>query len=88
MTLNERTVCVNYYNWSDVYFEFDYHQNDLAGLLSDDLFKWFDEEDFDFEWWKLGTMLKNGESPFLEGAEPDLMTADEIRRLAYEGDAA
>lgn len=84
MTPNERTVCINYYNWSDGFFEFDYYQDDLTNLLSGELFKWFDEEDYDFEWWKLGTMLKAGESPFLDGVAPELMTADEIRQLANQ----
>ncbi len=82
MTLNEKTICVNYHNCRDVFFEFDYYKDDLVKLLSSELFKWFDEEDYDFEWGDLAKMLKAGESPFLDGTEPELLSADEIRRFA------
>lgn len=82
MTPNPKTVCINYYGHNDDFFEYDYYVDDLKKLFADDLFDWFGEEDFDFDWWSLASTLKSGASPFLEGSAPKLLKGWEIRELA------
>lgn len=89
MTPNPKTVCINYFSYHDDFFKYDYYVDELKNLFPDEFFELFDEdddEDFDFEWWSLAATLKSGASPFLEGAAPDLLSAEEIRAIA-SGDA-
>lgn len=82
MTVSPKTVCINYQNSYDDFFEYDYYASDLKDLFPDDLFEWHSDIDFEFDWWSVRAAMKAGESPFAEGAEPDSMTSDEIRKRA------
>lgn len=88
MTPNPKTVCINYFSTYDDFFEYDYYADDLKDLVLDDFFEWHGEEDFDFDRWALASTLKAGDSPFLEGAEPELLTAEDIRAIAAGGESA
>jgi len=81
MTVNPKTVCINYHNSYDDFFEYDYYASDLSDLFPEDLFEWHSDIDFEFDWWSVRGTMKAGESPFIEGAEPDAMTSEEIRGM-------
>ncbi len=70
ITVAPDTVCINYFNDDDDFFEYAFTAKDLPRLFPDPLFEWHTDVDYDFEWYAVVESLKAGRSPFRDGVDP------------------